>query len=34
MAPTSLQVPQTVKVLKVQNVFDGFPAVSVQCSQP
>lgn len=30
IAPTSLQVPHVVKVLKVQNVFDSSPAVSVQ----
>lgn len=30
VAPTSLQVLHVVKALKVQNIFDGFPAVSVQ----
>lgn len=30
VAPTSLQVLHVVKVLKVQNIFDVFPAVSVQ----
>lgn len=30
VVPTSLQVSHVVNVLKVQNGFDGFPAVSVK----